>query len=763
MIRQETDMFDPSLRSQGYCIIVAVSKSRNIPVGFIRYSFLWYNLSIQTCDKEKDQSVGLNNPSSKQQQNSELIIHIKNLRDFGVCRELNLSSIMLLTLALEHARRLRVWYGTLDSANAHCASFFNKYFRMKYAHAFHKGKVTVSEHTMILNLHRLNFNYSVALWVEDRQQPWRENQSITQTERMIVCLGDVHTSDLANQRIADGLSRASYSNIQELNHRSGIYVRLSSKSISAMNDESADISIECLTNANESLEKEQIINSLITCPEVTMNGKLSLPPESYLSSWDVLNCFPYSYTATNQLMDQDESFILKELRKKQQDLSQLETSMAPKLRKLLGYVYDERIHFESRAFIQAEIDREYILAQYDSLLKRRLEVSIAKEVQLEIDMDAVCHVCNDGDVSPTNQIIFCDSCNVAVHQNCYGITNVPEGDYFCNACRYFNRTASRSSDEEKKSPPIVCELCPCREGAFYRCHQIQSRETNNSAAEAKWCHVVCAKWQGIVFVDHTDNILEDVSAFKQGFLRRGISCYLCQGVRGTYNKCHDPHCQNYMHITCARTSGLCRVNHGENHEGLLNNDQNPWTLFCPEHSSLDSDHSDTNEILQKLRDSAKSFPPEQKPFDCMSYTERERYLADAENERNLYLSLINRPILYRCEVCNSANDGDDQVKLCGICNVSFHRDCLPGWQPEPTLSGNSTVICPACIYDSETSKLDFYERPRCHMCNCSDGLLVKGCAEPVSKKKWKKGNAFTSSYKRSLFGKQIWCHAICAM
>ena len=39
--------------------------------------------------------------------------------------------------------------------------------------------------------------------------------------------------------------------------------------------------------------------------------------------------------------------------------------------------------------------------------------------------DDVCDVCQDGDFTDDNLILYCDKCDVAVHQGCYSVMNVP--------------------------------------------------------------------------------------------------------------------------------------------------------------------------------------------------------------------------------------------------------------------------------------------------------------------------------------------------
>lgn len=66
-------------------------------------------------------------------------------------------------------------------------------------------------------------------------------------------------------------------------------------------------------------------------------------------------------------------------------------------------------------------------------------------------------------------MVFCDCCNICVHQACYGITSIPEGSWLCRTC-----SLSQRPD---------CVLCPNKGGAM-KC----------TRSGQKWAHVSCALW-----------------------------------------------------------------------------------------------------------------------------------------------------------------------------------------------------------------------------------------------------------------------------
>jgi len=518
-------------------------------------------------------------------------------------------------------------------------------------------------------------------------------------------------------------------------------------------------------------------------PAASATQAATLPPtptaaSSNPPSWDVFKIFAQVVpTATTEREVDDE--ILRDLKAKQAELAALEGGMEPKVRSLLQQVVDVRMDYEKDA--EKRQEEQKLLKAYGKILDRRKEIDTAWQKQLEQDMDAVCEICMDGEVTPDNQILFCEACNVAVHQMCYGIDEVPEGDYYCIACRYLGRDkmskalSQRGGDVKRVAPsplPICCELCPRKQGAFVR-SDTSSLETKNAdgtinSVLSKWVHVVCAKWQGLNFVPlGQTNVVEDVQGLKRDFMRHGKSCILCLGRRGAYIKCRQENCDSWMHVTCARATGLCEVSHGENCHGDV--ESNPWTLLCPEHSTIDPATVHDRVSIEQLVRSAEEFPPEPyveslkarptKVFNKMTGKERSKFLADPGYEQDLLDELSKKLHGVHCEVCHQFEEDGKNLKKCVGCSVVFCSSCVLPVDVDPD---EREYKCPACKYAEEMQKTGGeYEVPQCTMCFQKGGWLREAYAEPVNRKAYWRLNP--AEYEETLFAKDLWCHAICTM
>ena len=117
------------------------------------------------------------------------------------------------------------------------------------------------------------------------------------------------------------------------------------------------------------------------------------------------------------------------------------------------------------------INFERIIENLETQTHENLKEAIRtlESYSIEYDEEVVCDVCRSPDSEISNEMVFCDGCNLCVHQACYGIEKIPKGSWLCAPCHL--------------SLKPQCILCPNSGGAM--------KSTRNLR---HWCHVACALW-----------------------------------------------------------------------------------------------------------------------------------------------------------------------------------------------------------------------------------------------------------------------------
>uniref|UniRef100_A0A8C1KC29 Protein Jade-1 n=1 Tax=Cyprinus carpio TaxID=7962 RepID=A0A8C1KC29_CYPCA len=175
---------------------------------------------------------------------------------------------------------------------------------------------------------------------------------------------------------------------------------------------------------------------------------------------------------------------------------------------------------------------------------------------IEYDEDVVCDVCQSPDGEDNNEMVFCDKCNICVHQACYGILKVPEGSWLCRTCALgiFPK----------------CHLCPKKGGAM-----------KPTRSGTKWVHVSCALWIPEVSIGNPEKMepITNVSHIPSN--RWALICCLCKEKTGACIQCSAKSCRVAFHVTCGLQCGL-KMN-----TILTEADEVKFKSFCPKHSGMD--------------------------------------------------------------------------------------------------------------------------------------------------------------------------------
>eukprot|EP00477_Mikrocytos_mackini_P001509 GAHX01001624.1.p1 GENE.GAHX01001624.1~~GAHX01001624.1.p1 ORF type:complete len:1753 (+),score=268.04 GAHX01001624.1:200-5458(+) len=263
-----------------------------------------------------------------------------------------------------------------------------------------------------------------------------------------------------------------------------------------------------------------------------------------------------------------------------------------------------------------------------------------------------CCICLKEDFSDENQIVFCEFCDVSVHQGCYGIDMLPPGEWYCSRCNYY----LFMKPENVFIDNLNCVLCGIGSGAM-----------KPTYLKGVWCHSVCAFWTPETFVGSSCT-LEPVFGF-ENVQPCAIACKICKRGGVGCQPCSIPGCNNYMHISCTQTGG------GRLEETTGNSRFN-YKQYCPDHTKKIMKLERTNEDIISL--------PE--PIDVKSLVEKAgAKFTDIANQRlkqggAIFIKFMGQESIYTalselecCSFC--VLQLEEPIIKCWMCGISVHLSC----------------------------------------------------------------------------------------
>eukprot|EP01083_Nonionella_stella_P197431 725850_1 len=184
-----------------------------------------------------------------------------------------------------------------------------------------------------------------------------------------------------------------------------------------------------------------------------------------------------------------------------------------------------------------------------------------------LDGDPCCQVCFRCEDSDSDMFIVCENplCEISVHQRCYGVSEWPEGSWFCDACV--------SGERDSAS----CVLCGHSGGALKSC-----TFTVHSDGRPQWIHAGCALLCPGVVIGNLSSMSE-ISVKRLGDSPTITKCDICKQSNSTptlscakSKKCHR------FHPMCALSSGRAHVAMASGRGGVS------ARVLCSKHSPQES-------------------------------------------------------------------------------------------------------------------------------------------------------------------------------
>ncbi|CAG0885285.1 unnamed protein product, partial [Darwinula stevensoni] len=180
-----------------------------------------------------------------------------------------------------------------------------------------------------------------------------------------------------------------------------------------------------------------------------------------------------------------------------------------------------------------ESSMERAVEEFEQQCWRQIQTILKEEecLGIEYDENVICDVCRSPDHEDGNLMVFCDCCNVCVHQACYGITTIPRGPWLCRTCALGIQPS--------------CVLCPNKGGAM-----------KPTKSGQKWAHVCCALWIPEVSIGVVEKMEPITNISEIPGSRWSLVCCLCKQREGACIQCSVKTCKTAYHVTCGFQHGL---------------------------------------------------------------------------------------------------------------------------------------------------------------------------------------------------------------
>nr|XP_046226805.1 protein AF-10 isoform X3 [Scatophagus argus] len=258
------------------------------------------------------------------------------------------------------------------------------------------------------------------------------------------------------------------------------------------------------------------------------------------------------------------------------------------------------------------------------------------------EMIGGCCVCSDERGWAENPLVYCDGhgCNVAVHQACYGIVQVPTGPWFCRKC-----------ESQERAARVRCELCPHKDGALKR--------TDNGG----WAHVVCALY--IPEVEFANvSTMEPIVLQSVPHERYNKTCYICEdqgreskAATGACMTCNKHGCRQAFHVTCAQFAGLLCEEQGSDADNVK------YCGYCKYHHSKLRRSRGRGSRSQSLSDSSTQCMDRPPDEDKKKHKERDRHKPKHKKTMDMSPSLVLPNIMVPDKTYNSSSSGGGVTSL----------------------------------------------------------------------------------------------------